>query len=157
MLKKSYVYTIKACILYRIGTHVYYSSFLSHTRHCAQGGQNRVILSQKHLQPDQCMCSVPDWCMYIIIFFPSPPPSCTSQSRFENYFGGPYLELGHLLYNKLFGPIPSVDEELFVSSMTVLERLSSKRGDHHEAESFYFQVFSEGKEAIDRQGEWCVG
>ena len=99
---------------------------------------------------------VPDWymCMMCASFL-FPLSSCTSQSRFENYFGGPYLELGHLLYHKLFGPTLSIEEEMFVSSMTVLERLSTNRGDHHEAESFYFRVFSEGKETIDRQGV-CV-
>ena len=76
-----------------------------------------------------------------------------SQTRFENYFGGPYMELGQLLHQKLFGSLLPVDEEMFVSSMAVLERLSARRGDHHEAENFYFSVFSEGKEAIDRQCE----
>ena len=63
------------------------------------------------------------------------------------------MELGHLLYVKLFGSILPVDEEMFVSAMTLLERLSSKHGDHHEAEAFYFTVFSGGEEAIDRQSE----
>ena len=76
-----------------------------------------------------------------------------SQTRFENYFGGPYLELGQLLHHKLFGSLLPVDEEMFVSSVAVLERLSAKQGEHHEAEKFYFSVFSEGKEAIDRQCE----
>ena len=76
-----------------------------------------------------------------------------SRTRFENYFGGPYLELGQLLHHKLFGSLLPVDEEMFVSSVAVLERLSAKRGEHHEAEKFYFSVFSEGKEAIDRQCE----
>ena len=63
------------------------------------------------------------------------------------------MELGQLLHQKLFGSLLPVDEEMFVSSMAVLERLSARRGDHHEAENFYFSVFSEGKEAIDRQCE----
>ena len=54
---------------------------------------------------------------------------------------------------KLFGSIVPVDEEMFVSAMTLLERLSSRHGDHHEAEAFYFTVFSGGEEAIDRQSE----
>lgn len=45
-----------------------------------------------------------------------------------------------------------VEEEMFVSAMQVLEKLSSNHGDHHEAETFYFNVFAEGKESIDRQG-----
>ena len=79
------------------------------------------------------------------------------QNRFENYYGGPYLEFGHLLYTKLFGGVVPVEEEMFVSAMTVLERLSNRQEEHLAAERFYFSVFTEGKETIDRQRECCRG
>ena len=77
------------------------------------------------------------------------------QNRFENYFGGPYLELGHLLFSKFFGGggTGTVDEQTFTSALSNLEALTWQRGDFHEAEGFYFSVFSQGKDTIDREGE----
>ena len=77
------------------------------------------------------------------------------QNRFENYFGGPYLELGHLLYHKLFGEVLPVDEEMFLSAMTLLGRLSLRDGggEVHETEAFYFTLFSGGSDSISREGE----
>ena len=75
------------------------------------------------------------------------------QNRFEHYFGGPYLELGHLLYKSFFGAQLAVEEGRFVVAMTTLEKLSWKRGEHHEAEEFYFTVFSDGRDTISREGE----
>ena len=74
------------------------------------------------------------------------------QNRFENYFGGPYLELGHLLFSKFFGGGGAVDEQTFTSALSNLEALTWQRGDFHEAEGFYFSVFSQGKDTIDREG-----
>ena len=74
------------------------------------------------------------------------------QNRFENYFGGPYLELGHLLFSKFFGGGGTVDEQTFTSALSNLEALTWQRGDFHEAEGFYFSVFSRGKDTINREG-----
>ena len=76
------------------------------------------------------------------------------QNRFENYFGGPYLELGTLLYKCLLAHVTGVvDEETFISTMTRLEQVSGHHGDHQEADSFYFSVFAEGKDTLDEKGE----
>ena len=75
------------------------------------------------------------------------------QNRFENYFGGPYLELGHLLYSKFFSGEQLVDEASFVSALINLEALTWQKGDFHEAEMFYFTVFSNGEDFIDKKGE----
>ena len=69
------------------------------------------------------------------------------QNRFENYFGGPYLELGHLLFSKFFGGGGTVDKQTFTSALSNLEALTWQRGD------FYFSVFAQGKDTIDREGE----
>ena len=53
---------------------------------------------------------------------------------------------------KLFGTVLPVSKEMFISAMGTLEGLSVN-SEHHEVESFYFSVFSEGKEVIDKQGE----
>lgn len=63
------------------------------------------------------------------------------------------MELGHLLFTKLFGGVGTVDEQTFTSALSNLESLTWHKGDFHEAESFYFSVFSRGKDAIDKEGE----
>ena len=46
---------------------------------------------------------------------------------------------------------------MFTSALSNLESLTWHKGDFHEAESFYFSVFSKGKDSIDREGEWWEG
>lgn len=53
------------------------------------------------------------------------------QSRFINYFGGPCIEFGQLLYEKLFGEgMAGKDEEeeeaSFVAALSKLRKLSSR-------------------------------
>ena len=75
------------------------------------------------------------------------------QNRFERYFGGPYLELGHLLYKHLLGHVTgSVDKETFVATASRLERACIGRGHPQGAESLMFSVFSEGKDNLDEKG-----
>ena len=45
-----------------------------------------------------------------------------------------------------------MDEQTFTSALSNLEALTWQRGDFHEAEGFYFSVFSQGKDAITREG-----
>ena len=55
---------------------------------------------------------------------------CT-QSRFINYFGGPCVEFGRLLYNRLVGKTTigaagkEEEESMFVAALTQLRRASS--------------------------------
>ena len=62
------------------------------------------------------------------------------------------MELGHLLFNKFFSASKTVDEQTFTSALSNLKSLTWHRGDFHEAESFYFSVFSRGQDTIDRGG-----
>lgn len=62
------------------------------------------------------------------------------------------MELGHLLYTKFFSHDHSVDEATFVSALNNLESMTWQKGDFHEAESFYFTVFSKGEDYIDKGG-----
>ena len=63
------------------------------------------------------------------------------------------MELGHLLFAKFFGGSGTVDEQTFTSALSNLEALTWPRRDFHEAEGFYFSVFSRGQDTIDREGE----
>lgn len=57
-----------------------------------------------------------------------------------------------MLFSKFFGSSGMVDEQTFTSALSNLEALTWHKGDFHEAESFYFSVFSKGKDTIDREG-----
>ena len=59
-----------------------------------------------------------------------------------------------MLFSKFFGGSGTVDEQTFTSALSSIESLTWHKGDFHEAESFYFSVFSKGKGSIDREGEW---
>ena len=75
------------------------------------------------------------------------------QTRFQQHFGGPYLELGHLIYQQLFGHVTtSVSMEMFVAAATRLERVCT-RGSSEEKESFVFSVFAEGAEQLNEKSE----
>ena len=66
------------------------------------------------------------------------------------------MELGHLLFSKFFGGGGTVDEQTFTSALSNLKALTGQRGDLHEAECFYFSVFAQGKDTIDREGEQLI-
>ena len=75
------------------------------------------------------------------------------QTRFQQHFGGPCLELGHLIYQQLFGYVTTaVSMEMFVAAATRLERVCT-RGSSEEKESFVFSVFSEGAEQLNEKSE----
>jgi hypothetical protein len=74
------------------------------------------------------------------------------KSRFINFFGGPCVVFGQLLYERLFGGKQDpVDQDSFVTTMENLARLSGGKGLTHEAEKFFFHVFSQGKEILDQK------
>lgn len=74
------------------------------------------------------------------------------RDRFVHYFGGPCVEFGQLLVDRLFGGPGTINEETFISALTNLARLSAFKGNLHEAEKFFFYVFSQGKEHLDKKG-----
>lgn len=77
------------------------------------------------------------------------------QNRFERYFGGHYLELGHLLYKQLLGHMSTfVDVETFIATVSQLEHVCSGCRNRREAESLIFNVFTEGKNALDERGRF---
>lgn len=92
---------------------------------------------------------------FAFTFICCPAAPLVRKDRFESYFGGPYVELGRLLYHKLFGEMEPVDEEMFLSSLTLLRRVTTVElgGEQHEAEAFCFTVFSESSDGVDRASE----
>ena len=83
-------------------------------------------------------------------------PCVSLQTRFQQHFGGPCLELGHLLYRQMFGHVTtSVSVETFVAAASRLE-LVCTRGSREDAGSLVFSIFGEGADTLTEKGEGDV-
>ena len=77
------------------------------------------------------------------------------QTRFQQHFGGLCLELGHLIYQHLFGHVTtSVDMETFVDAVSRLERVCSGHGNQQDAEALIFRIFTEGRDTLNENSEF---
>ncbi|XP_011410302.1 PREDICTED: restriction of telomere capping protein 5-like [Amphimedon queenslandica] len=78
-------------------------------------------------------------------------PDVIFKTRFSNYFGGPCVKFGQYLHDRLFKDVGFVDKETFVKQMKTLSTLLAGDCRLHEAEKYFFYVFSHGEEKLDQK------